>query len=135
MMLKPKNLVKKIKGSFGHIEIFLIDKSHYIAVPRGYISILMIKEDYQFVKNIQSPKVTYAVWFNYFIIPNPINFYFLRKIIRFPHIASYSIVCSLSALGALFKIIRPLIKFTHVMSAHDYQKMILLNTPVKEIEN
>jgi hypothetical protein len=133
-MIKPEHLVKKIKGSFGHIEIFLIDESNYIAVPRGYISIAMIKEDYQFLKNIQSPKVTYGVWFHYFIVPNPINIFFLRKIIRFPHIDRYSIICSLYVVRALFNAIRPLLKFTHVMSAHDYQKMILLNSPVKEIE-
>jgi cytochrome P450 len=129
-MLKTEYLVKTIKGFFGQIEIYLVDKSNYIAVPKGYISISMIREDYQFVKNIQAPKVTYAVWFKHFIFPNPINLFYLRKILRYDHIASYSVICSSSLVRAFFKLNRPIVKLTHVLSVTSYQKIVLQNIKI-----
>lgn len=78
--------IKSIKGQCGNIDIFEYSKKYLIAKPKGYISRSMIRKDFETIESFDSKGFEYFVDLTDFVIPNPINLIYLRKLKSLEHL-------------------------------------------------
>lgn len=113
--------VKLIKGKLGSIRIFTINHHTLIAKPSGYISPRMIREDFEFVKHYKIVDFQYFVDLTNFVVPNPLNIYYLSKLTSIQNLKQYIIATNDPLLKIVLKVLKPKLKFSKVISLHDFE--------------
>ena len=113
--------IKSIKGKFGQIKIFQVSNNKLVAKPSGYISTRMIKEDFETIKNYPGSAIDYFVDLRGFVLPNPVNFYYLIQIKQLPNIKSYQIITNKPFLKLVFKILQPILKFDAILETVEFE--------------
>jgi len=113
-----------INSSMGSIKITSPVDNVLVAKPSGYISLSMIKEDFEFVKNYDSEGFNYFVDLSGFVIPNPVNLYYLRQLNTVPGLQKYIIVTDSLVLRLLIKSLRKILKFSEVINSKELEIII-----------
>lgn len=127
--MKNGQLYKNIHGRWGRITMRLYEDSHQrkhlVAQPKGYVSFSMIREDYSVIRDHPNSHIIYYVDLTNFVLPNPINLYYLRQLHRLENVASYYLIVDQLVLKKLFGLLKPVIKFSEILRPEDFAKRVV----------
>jgi len=120
-------MLHQINSSFGTIEITAPSERILVAKPSGLISLSMIKEDFEYVNDYPVYGFDYYVDLTGFVIPNPLNLYYLKKLNAIPRLQKYTIVTEVPILKLLMIPMKGILKYSEVIGKEKFEEIIMPN--------
>ena len=118
------NLPYTIQSKLGSIHIYAPQENILVAKPSGYISLRMIRADYNVVQQYPNERFDYYVDLTDFVIPNPVNLYYLHRLNTIPKLSQYILVLDNVFLKMMFLLVKPIIKFSKIINKREFAKIL-----------
>ena len=115
--------IKHIKGLGGTIKIYSNHKNFLLAKPYGYVSAKMARIDLETIQQYEQNKFYYFVDITGFVIPSPLNLWFIRKFKDIPKLEKYIIITENPILKLVLKLSKPIIQYSSIINKIEFENL------------